>query len=407
MKSPSDRGSSRRVFLAGASTMASMGAAPWTGRAAASANDRIGIGLIGVGGRGTDHLNELVRLASSQNVQVSAVCDVWRKASHSAAAKLKQRLGHEPRQYTRFGDLLEQRDVDAVVIATPDFSHGTILNAALKAGKDVYIEKPMTIDLASARSALDLARAGSRVVQAGTQRRSDGHFRAAAKHIASGELGQISRVSASVAFNEPRWRRPVADVIETDVDWPAYLLHLPPRPFDARLLRCWQLFRDTSNGLPGLWMTHFADAVHMLTGASHPRSAAALGGIYVWKDGREHTDTFHAVLDYPEGFLFDWGMGLGNAAGGHFTIHGTKATLDADRWTVQAEGRGQKAQHFDAEHSVSHMENWLECLRSRQRPNADIEFGYQHVVATVMAAQALVTGRRQSYDPKQSAIISG
>ena len=133
-------------------------------------------------------------------------------------------------------------------------------------------------------------------------------------------------------------------------------------------------------------MTHFADAVHMLTRACYPESAVALGGIYVWKDGRDHTDTFHAVLDYPEGFLFDWGMGLGNASGGHFTVHGTKATLDADRWTVEREGKGPKPEPIKAEPSVSHMENWLECLRSRQRPNADIEFGYQHVVATVMAA---------------------
>jgi predicted dehydrogenase len=371
------------------------------------ANDRIGIGLIGVGGRGTDHLNELIRLAGSQNLQVTAVCDVWRKAAHAAAQKLTQRLGVEPRLSTRFGELLGQRDVDAVVIATPDFSHGTILNAALKAGKDVYVEKPMTIDLDSAKAALDEARRSSRVVQVGTQRRSDSHFRAAAKRIATGELGQISRVSASVAFNEARWLRGIANVAEADVDWLGYLLHLPNRPFDARLLRRWQLYRETSNGLPGLWMTHFADAVHMLTEARFPVRAVALGGTYVWKDGREHTDTFQAVLEYPEGFLFDWGMGLGNSAGGHFTVHGTKATLDADRWTVQPEGRDRKLQSITAEHSVSHMENWLECLRSRNRPNADIEFGYQHVVATVMAAQALESGRRQTHDSLNGTIVSG
>lgn len=103
--------------------------------------------------------------------------------------------------------------------------------------------------------------------------------------------------------------------------------------------------------------------------------------------------------------LFDWGMGLGNASGGHFTVHGTRETIDADRWTIQPENKGQKSRHLEAEPAVSHMENWLECLRSRRRPSADIEFGYQHVVATVMAAQALETGRRQTYDPKKSAIL--
>ena len=404
MKSPIVSGSSRRTFLSQTSGVLSLGASPWIGRAAGSPNDRIGIGMIGLGGRGSDHLDELAGLASAHNVQINAVCDVWRKAGETAAEKLKRKTGHEPRRFTRFADLLDQKEVDAVVIATPDFSHGAILTAALKAGKDVYVEKPMTIDLQSAREALDLARAGSRIVQAGTQRRSDGHFRAAARLISTGELGTISRVSASVGFNQPRWRRDTADLLEADVDWHAFLLHLPARPFDPGLLRCWQLYRETSNGLPGLWMTHYADAVAMLTGASHPRSAVALGGIYVWKDGREHTDTFHTVLEYPEGFLFDWGMALGNASGYQFTLHGTRATLDAERWTVRAEGKDQASRPITAQPTVSHMENWLDCLRSRQRPNADIEFGYQHVVATVMAAAALESGRRQTYDPKSRSI---
>ena len=154
-------------------------------------------------------------------------------------------------------------------------------------------------------------------------------------------------------------------MVEADVDWPAFLLHLPARPFDARLLRRWQLYRETSNGLPGLWMTHFADAVHMLTGASYPSTAVALGGIYVWKDGREHTDTFHAILEYPEGFLFDWGMGLGNASGGHFTVHGTKATLDADRWTIQPENKGQKSRQLcgRAHRCRTWRTGWSACAR--------------------------------------------
>ena len=296
---------------------------PGSAAAAATANDRIGIGLIGVGGRGSDHRDELIRLATSQNVQITAVCDVWRKASQATAEKVAQKLGHEPRQFTRFGELLQQHDVDAVVIATPDFSHGTILTAAFKAGKDVYVEKPMTIDLASARQALELARAGSRIVQAGTQRRSDGHFRAAAKHIATGELGQISRVSAAVGFNEPRWKRATADLVEADVDWPAFLLHLPHRPFDAKLLRCWQLYRETSNGLPGLWMTHFADAVHMVTGASYPRAAVALGERMSGGTGASILirSTRSSSTRRASSSIGAWGWAT--PAGGHFTVHGT------------------------------------------------------------------------------------
>jgi predicted dehydrogenase len=194
------------------------------------------------------------------------------------------------------------------------------------------------------------------------------------------------------------------------VDWEAFLLHLPKRPFDAKLLRQWQLYWETSNGLPGLWMTHYADAVHLVTGAKYPASAVAHGGIYVWKDGRDHTDTFHALLDYPEGFLFDWGMGLGNSAGVRFTIHGTKGTMDLEKWTISPEGGRDstiEAGPIPAEPNQSHMGNWLACLRSRQRPNADIEFGHQHAVATIMTAIALQTGRRQKYDPAKRTISSG
>jgi predicted dehydrogenase len=157
-------------------------------------------------------------------------------------------------------------------------------------------------------------------------------------------------------------------------------------------------------------MSHYADLVHMLTGAQYPASAVAHGGIYVWKDGREHTDTFHALLDYPEGFLFSWSMGLGNSAGSHFTVHGAKGTMDLDKWTVSPEG-GLNSElqpaSITGEPGPSHMENWLTCLRSRQRPNADIQFGHQHTVATVLAAKALQSGQRQKYDLQRRAIIAG
>lgn len=398
----------RRHFLKQTSAgVAAIGAGTWLARAAEGANERIGIGCIGVGGRGSGHVADILALAGKHNARIVAVCDVWRKNLQAAASRVKQKSGEEPRQFTRFSELLALQEVDAVVIATPDFSHGQILTAALKAGKDVYIEKPMTIDLDSANEALDLAREKNRVVQAGTQRRSDGKFLGAAKLVANGALGQISRFSVEMNFNESRWLRGTADCKAGEVDWEAFLLHLPQRPFEAKLLRQWQLYRDTSNGLPGLWMTHFSDTAHLVTGAKYPTSAVALGGIYVRKDGREHTDTFLGLVDYPEGFLFSYGMGLGNAAGTHCTVHGTKATLDLEKWTLTPEGKGAQPQPIEAEPNQSHMGNWLECLRSRQRPNADIQFGHQHVVATVMAAKALETGRRQKYDPAKRTIIAG
>ena len=400
----------RRDFLKYTSTASAavLSANALSARAQTGANERISIGVIGAGGRGTDLMTQINAVAKPQNVQITAVCDVWKKNLHTAATRIQSWFGAAPREFTRFGDLLALKDVDAVVIATPDFSHGPILVAALRAGKDVYVEKPMTIDLALATEALDLARANQRIVQAGTQYRSDGNYIGAAKLLATGALGTISRISTAMNFNEARWARSYADCQEADVDWEAYLLHLPKRAFEPRLLRRWQLSRDCTNGLSGLWMSHYADAIHFLTGAKYPRSAVAHGGTYVWRDGREHTDTFHALIDYPEGFLFDWGMGLGNAGGTHFTIHGTKGTIDLHAWTHSTEGGAQREPaKIIAERGPSHMENWLTCLRSRQRPAADIQFGHQHAVATIMAATALQTGQRQKYDPVQRVLVAG
>lgn len=405
------RGKSRRVFLLESSVAfgAISAGMPLAGKASTmSRNDTIGIGFIGVGSRASTHLGEMLEVASRHNVRIAGLCDVWKKAVEAASARVEKATSAAPFTCSRYQDLLARPDIDAVVIATPDFSHGTILNAALEAGKDVYIEKPMTIDLDSANRALDQARAGHRVVQAGTQRRSDGHFRAGAATIASGALGKISRVSAQVNFNEPRWKRDTSDCVAADVDWQAFLLDLPDRPFDAKLLRQWQIYKETSNGMPGLWMTHYADSVHLLTGATSPRSATAAGGIYVWNDGREHADTFHALLEYPEGFLFDWGMGLGNAAGLFYNVCGTEATLDAERWTIAPEKtRNAQPAPIEPAGGESHLENWLNCLRSRETPNADIMAGHQHVVATVMAAQAFATGRRVTYDAESRSILAG
>lgn len=380
----------------------------WLARAA-GANERIGVAFIGTGDRASQLMKELLPLTGKCDVEVRAVCDVWRKNREAAVATVKKSGGREPRQLTRFADVLALPEVDAVVIATPDFSHGTILVAALEAGKDVYIEKPMTIDIDSANRALDLARSKSRVVQAGTQRRSDPHFLGAAKFVATGALGTISRLSGSMDVNQARWIRRYDDCHAEDVDWEAFCIGRLKRSFDPRLLRCWQLFRDTSNGIAGLWMTHYADAVHLVTGAKYPDTAVALGGNYVWHDGREHSDTFHALIGYPEGFLFDWGMGMGNASGIHFTVCGTKGTLDLEKWTFTKEGAkmsADEATKVGTEPTVGHMENWLQCLRSRERPHADIQFGHQHAVATIMAAKAAESGRRQHWDGTKRQLIA-
>lgn len=428
----SDKRTTRRAFISGArnaglTTVGALGLAGLGGwrdqravlmaapaRRKIGPNDRISIGCIGVGDRGYGALMQEIRgQAARHNVEISAVCDVWKPNLERAAAKAKEWFGKEPRSFTRFGDLLALKDVDAVTIATPDFAHTPIMIEALEAGKDVYVEKPMSIELAGANQALDLARKYERVVQVGTQRRSEGKFKGAAKEVATGVLGGLNRISAAMYVNQPRWARSFEDCKAADVDWDAYLLNRPKRPFDARLLRRWQMYRLGTNGLAGLWMVHYADAVHMITGSRYPTCAVAHGGRYVWDDGREHDDTFHAILEYPlgRGFLMDWAMGLGNSIGVHFTLHGTEGTMDLEAGTISAAGgqtgRKIEARKIKAEPDESHMGNWLGCLRTRERPNADIEYGHQHSVATIMAAMARETGQRQVYDPARREIKRG
>ncbi len=411
----SGHGMSRRALFVAAGTTFSARAAGGKG---SSANDRLNIGMIGVGGRGTALMKWIYSQSKRHNAAVIAVCDVWRPNRERAAARAKEWFGTEPKQFSRFQDLLALEQVDAVVIATPDFAHTPILIAAMKAGKDAYVEKPMSIEIGEANEALDLARKTARVVQVGTQYRSDGGYRAAAKELATGVLGRISRLYASANFNHARWARDYSDCKERDVDWQAYLFNRPMMPFDPRLLRRWHLYREFTNGLPGLWMSHYVDAVHLLTGSSYPRSAVAHGGIYVWKDGREHTDTFHALIDYPEGFLFSWSMGLANSAGTHFALYGTDGTLQIgtaymspNELLLTPKGGRQdsklKERRIKPEPTIDHMGNWLECIRTRQRPTADILYGHQHSIAGIMAATALQTGKRQVYDRESRRIRAG
>jgi predicted dehydrogenase len=365
-------------------------------------NDRISIGIIGCGGRGSALMQDIQAVAKDRNAEITAVCDVWKVNLNTAAAKTKEWFGKQPRTSTRFGDVLALKDVDAVVIATPDFGHTPIMIAALKASKDVYVEKPMSMEIGEANEALDLARKNERVVQVGTQRRSEGRFKGAAKEFATGVLGKLNRISAAMNVNHARWARPYNDCKPDDVDWDAFLFNRPKRPFEPSLLRQWHFYKLCTNGLSGLWMAHYSDSVHMVTGSKYPTSAVAHGGIYVWKDGREHTDTFHALIEYPEGYLMSWGMGLGNSYGVHFNLCGTEAMMDLEKWTISGEGgvgvKKMPARKIEAEANESHMGNWLECIRSRKQPNADIQYGHQHAVATIMAAAALETGRKHLYD---------
>ena len=400
----------RREFVAAAS------AAALRPQRILGANDRIGIGIIGCGVRGL--LKEVLQFSQETNVEVTAVCDTWRQQRETAAAKVKEASGREPRGFVHYQDLLAAPGVDAVVIGTPDHQHCTMLTAAARAGKDVYVEKPLAMDMKELAEAVDAVKKHERVVQCGTQVRSFPSSAAARAFVASGGLGKILKVEQSRNSYRPYWHRyGERPIQESDVDWKAFLMHRKYRPWDPDQYAAWYGYREFSRGPHANLMVHFIDLVHYVTGAKIPKRVVTLGGVYRWKDARTVPDSVETILEYPdEGFLVRYSSAFGTSSGSYLKFFGTRGVMDATRWgkpwVLSGEGSGepdkiQAGAEIPEVESTPHMKNWLECLRTRQAPNAPIDAGYAHSVAVIMADEALVRGARMTYDPARRVIQAG
>ena len=380
------------------------------------ANDRIGICIIGCGDRGL--LREVLQFAPETNVEIRAVCDTWRQQREKAVAAVREASGNAPEAFVRYPDLLARQEIDAVVIGTPDHQHCAQLTAAARAGKDAYIEKPLAMEMKELLEAVDEVKKRERVVQCGTQVRSFPTAAAARAFVASGGLGRILKVEQSRNSYRPYWHRyGERPVEESDVDWKGFLMHRKYRPFDADQYAGWYGYREFSRGPHANLMVHFIDLIHFVTGAKVPRRVVTLGGTYRWKDARTAPDSVETILDYAEeGFLVRYNSTFGTNAGSYLKFFGTRGVLDATRWgqpwLLTGEGSGEPDRvppgatlpEVDSPH---HMRNWLDCLRSRQPPNAPIDAGYSHSVAVIMADEALVRGTRLVYDPARRAIHAG
>src|SRR5215472_11713988 len=236
----------RRNFLEKSITIAGLTAPAFA--QTRNPNDMIRVGIVGPGGRGTALLKECIEYGSTYNARLVAACDIWKQRLDAAAKRLHEAYGTEPKVYNRLDAMLGDRDLDAVIIATPDHQHAKMLKAVVESGKDAYCEKPMGNVLSETNDALDAVRRTGRIVQLVTQRRSYPQFRAAARTLQSGRIGDIIKVDQIFNDYSPyRWAtkpEELQSLKESDTNWREFLYGKPYRPFDPRIYRSFRLFRD-------------------------------------------------------------------------------------------------------------------------------------------------------------------
>jgi predicted dehydrogenase len=408
------------------------------------ANERVGVGIVGYSDRFRQSLlPSFLNHYKELNFDILAVSDIWKMRREDGSAALKAKLGHDVTPYVNNDALYADKNIDAVIISTADFQHALHCVEAVKAGRDAYVEKPFAETMADNRAALKAVKETGKIVQIGSQRRSGGNYKMAADFVQQGKFGPITMVELTWNVNQPgRWRRPteVPKLKEADTDWKRWLLNRPFEAFDPRKYLEFRLFWPYSSGMPGQWMCHQIDTVHWFAKLDHPRSVVANGGIYAWKDGRKNWDTLTAVFDYgPEndatsGFQVTFGSRMHNgderpaeiyySNGGEMNLNTNKISPTGGLTERFAKPMGMqpnllpemKLEDVKVETSANtggdvltsaHMRNWMECVRSRKQPNAPIEAGYNHSIASIMTNAAVRTGQKATFDTKKQEVMAG
>lgn len=408
------------------------------------ANDRVGIGIVGYSDRFRQSLlPSFMNHYKELNFDILAVSDIWKMRREDGSAALKAKLDHDVIPYVNNDALYANKDIDAVIISTADFQHALHCVEAVKAGRDAYVEKPFAETMADNRAALKAVKETGKIVQIGSQRRSGPNYAAAAEFIQQGKFGPVTMVELTWNVNQPgRWRRPkeVPKLKEADTDWKRWLLNRPFEAFDPRKYLEFRLFWPYSSGMPGQWMCHQIDTVHWFTKLDHPRSVVANGGIYAWKDGRKNWDTLTAVFDYgpandmTSGFQVTFGSRMHNgderpaeiyySNGGEMNLNTNKISPTGGLRKNHADAMGMQPnllpevslENIQVVASANtggdvltsaHMRNWMECVRSRKQPNAPIEAGYNHSIASIMTNAAVRTGQKATFDAKKQEVMAG
>ncbi len=381
------------------------------------ASDRISLGLIGVGAR-VHQLIDAIKLLPV--AEISSICDAYKGRIERAL----ERTDRKPKVAKDYREILADKSIDAVVIGTPDHWHAKMAIEAVQAGKDVYIEKPLTYTVEEGNAIIDAVKKSGRIMQVGSQGMSSRIQQKAREIIASGRLGQITMVRAQFNRNTASgaWIYPIPpDASPQTVDWDMFIGPAPKRPVDyARFFR-WRCYQDYSGGMATDLFVHLVTSIHFMMNAKMPSRVMGMSQLYRWKGTRDVDDTINAVLEYPEGFVANLSGTFNNQGSGEsgFQILGAKGSLivgetlafypevvnEDNGWIVDSWPTAMEKAYYDdpkiraeerpttrepevlssSEHyreiglepTVPHMRNFFACVKTRKQPVEDAVAGHR------------------------------
>jgi predicted dehydrogenase len=364
------------------------------------ANDRIRLGGIGPGDRGSGR----VATAQKLGADIVALCDV-----NKGMLELTQKRLSAPieKTYVDYKDLLAHKDLDGVIIATPDHLHHDCLIAAVQAGKDAYIEKPLCRTIEEGENMVAKVKASKQIVQVGNQRRSGDHFKKARDIVASGGIGEIR----FVRIWDFRYR-PVDPYIKRSkdqslfapevIDWPRFLGRAPKRPYDAKRASGWRWFWDYAGGLMTDIGPHWLDVAMWITGSDGPRTVSSNGGKYQNLDW-ETPDNVHAILDcgsFAIVFMVQFMNGQEYDGAAFYGLEGSIVQENNRGMMVRYDKSRKEVESWKVtDESAAHMQNFLDCMRDRKQPNSPVELANRVLVGAHLANESFRSGKRVNWDP--------
>jgi predicted dehydrogenase len=380
------------------------------------ASDRVRVGMIGVGGRGQELLKQVLQVPQAELVAIADVYTRRRDEAKQLAPGIQTLDDHRR--------LLERKDIDAVIVASPLHIHARHFVDTLAAGKDLYSEKTMTWSIPEAEQCLAAAKKSDRVVQIGLQHESSGALADARKWIKDGIAGKITQVESWMSRNSRhgngQWVRPIPpDCTAENVNWKAFLNGRPDRPFDPHKFMNWRLFWEFSGGNVTENMVHQIAWIMTALDLPLPNAAYMSGGVFSEKDGRQMPDTIVVTLDFPNETVVAWqstfsnsqyGLGerllgsdgtIEHVSGANDMVTGRSA--ESTRYYPEKVNRPDGAALKGETPNQNHMANWIDCVRTRKTPNAPVEIGYRSAIAAHMANMAYRQKQRVTLEMARSA----